>query len=114
MATDTQSATADERPSGPAAAWILAVGLGTIVLGFLTSLVEASDRVKEWLTFDTGVGPLSGKTLITLSVFVVAGVLGTAALRNRNLPLKPVALVTLVLIFLGLLGTFPSFFQNVS
>jgi hypothetical protein len=47
---------------------------------------------------------------VTTAAFVGAWGLLTAALRRSNPPLARVALVTLVLVVLGLIGTFPIFF----
>lgn len=74
------STTADHeglKPNGPAAAVLLASGIGTFVLGLLTTLNEASTDVNEFLAFTDDVGPLSGKTIIAAGAFFAAwGILG--------------------------------------
>ena len=102
---------APEKPSGPAAAAMLAVGIGALVLGTLTTLAEAFTSVHDWLQFSDRVGPLSGKTIIAGAVFFGAWALLTAVWRRSNPALRPVAIATLVLVVLGLVGTFPIFFQ---
>jgi hypothetical protein len=100
-----------ERPNGPVAAVLLAAGVGAFVLGLLTTIAEASESFKESIQYDDGVGPLSGKTLwASASFFVAWGALGYL-LRGRELPWKPVLVAGALLIGLGLLGTFPIFFQ---
>jgi hypothetical protein len=54
---------AGEPASGPAAAAILAAGIGALVLGILTTWAEASEGFKEDLQWNDKVGPLSGKTI---------------------------------------------------
>jgi hypothetical protein len=100
-----------ERPFGPAAAVIVATGVGAFVLGLLTTLNEASTEVHDFLEFDEGVGPLSGKTIIAGAAFFVAWAILHVLWRRSNPPLRTVLIVTGVLLVLGLIGTFPTFFQ---
>jgi hypothetical protein len=102
---------APERPLGPAAAVVLATGIGALTLGILTTLAEASTGTADFLQFNDRVGPLSGKTIISTAVFFGAWALLTALWRGKNPPLRPVLIATAVLLALGLLGTFPTFFQ---
>ena len=98
-------------PFGPAAAVMLAAGLGTFILGLLTTLAEASTGIADGLQWNDRVGPLSGKTIIAASVFFGSWGLLTAALRRSDPPWRMVVYATCVLIALGLLMTFPTFFQ---
>jgi hypothetical protein len=100
-----------DRPSGPAAAAMLAAGIGSLALGIVTTLAEASTGFHDWLEWDKDVGPLSGKTIIAVIVFFAAwGILGVLW-RRSEVPLRTVFVVTVILVALGLLGTFPTFFQ---
>jgi hypothetical protein len=103
--------TGAEPPSGPAAALILAGGIGVFCMGLVTTLGEASGGVADGLQWNDRVGPLSGKTLITVIVFAVAWAGLTALWRRANPPLRSITIASVVLIALGLVGTFPSFFQ---
>ena len=98
-------------PSGPAAAAMLAAGIGTLVLGIMTTLAEGIVGIHDWLQFNDRVGPLSGKTIIAVAAFFGAWGLLTAAWRRSDPPLKRVAAATAALVLLGLVGTFPIFFQ---
>jgi hypothetical protein len=100
-----------ERPTGPVAAAVLATGIGALVLGFLTTLNEASTGVHDFLEFDKDVGPLSGKTIIAVVAYLGSWAVLHGLWRRRNPPLRPILIVTVVLIALGVLGTFPTFFQ---
>jgi hypothetical protein len=102
---------APERPLGPAAAVVLATGIGALTLGILTTLAEASTGTADFLQFNDRVGPLSGKTIISTAVFFGAWALLTALWRGKNPPLRPILIATAVLLALGLLGTFPTFFE---
>src|SRR6266508_6218013 len=98
-------------PFGPAAAVMLAAGLGTFILGLLTTLAEASTGIADGLQWNDRVGPLSGKTIIASAVFVGAWALLSAALRRRDPQWNPVVYAMATLMALGLLMTFPTFFQ---
>jgi hypothetical protein len=100
-----------EPPSGPAAALILAGGIAVFCMGLVTTLGEASTGIADALQWNDRVGPLSGKTLITVIVFAVAWVLLTALWRRANPPLRSITIASAALIALGLVGTFPTFFQ---
>ena len=100
-----------ERPTGPIAAAVLAVGIGAFVLGLLTTLSEASTGVHDFLEFDQDVGPLSGKTVIGVIAYLTSWAVLHGLWRRQNPALRPILIITVVLIALGVLGTFPTFFQ---
>ena len=100
-----------EMPNGPAAAAMLAGGVGVAVLGFLTTLNEASTDVHDFLEFWKDVGPLSGKTLIATGGFLVSWAVFAPILWTRNVRWDLAVLVTAVLLAIGFVGTFPEFFQ---
>ena len=101
----------DTRIDGLAAAALLAAGVGAFVLGLLTTLAEASTSVKDFLQFNDRVGPLSGKTIIAAAVYFGALLVFALIWRRRQLALKPVFIAAVILLLLGVLGTFPTFFQ---
>ena len=101
-----------ERPNGPAAAAMLAAGVGALVLGVLTTWAEASASFKEDLQFQDRVGPLSGKTTVAGIAFVVAWVLLAPLLWRRNLPWAVPLVVLMLLLAGGFVGTFPEFFER--
>ena len=101
----------EARPSGPAAAVVLAAGLGCFLLGLLTVLTVASGAFSDAMTFSERVGDLAGVTTIATIVFFAAWIGLALAWRRANPPLARVAAVAGLLIALGLLGTFPPFFN---
>ena len=100
-----------ERPNGPAAAAMIAGAIGVLVLGFLTTLNEASTDAHDFLEFWKNVGPLSGKTLIAVGAFLGSWLVLAPLLWRRNVALNTVLLVTALLIAGGFIGTFPKFFE---
>jgi hypothetical protein len=100
-----------DKPEGPIAAAIIAGGIGAAALGLFTTLAEASEGVKDWLQWSDAVGPLSGKVLMGVLVWLVAWAILHLALRNKPYETRRALVISLVLIGLGVLGTFPLFFQ---
>lgn len=99
------------KPSGPAAAVILAAGVGTFALGLFTTMNEVSSDISDFLRFSDDVGPLSGKTIISTAAFFVAWAVLGYIWRGREVAWRPVLIATVVLLGLGFLGTFPTFFE---
>jgi hypothetical protein len=102
---------AADRPEGPVAAAILAAGVGAFALGVLTTLAEASEQIKEFLNLYDPVGPLSGKTTGAVIIWLVAWVVLHLVYRSKPVESRLALTVSLVLIGLGVIGTFPVFFQ---
>lgn len=100
-----------DRPEGPIAAAILAAGIGAAALGFLTTLAEASTDVKDWLDWDSDVGPLSGKTSLAVVVWLLSWATLHVVYRSKPYETRRAVLIAAVLVGLGVLGTFPTFFQ---
>ncbi|MEV3936793.1 hypothetical protein AB0K52_12555 [Glycomyces sp. NPDC049804] len=99
-----------DKPEGPIKAALLAVGIGAFTLGLLTTCAEANEAVKDFLDFYGPVGPLSGKTTVTVVVWLVVWGVLHLAYRKQEVESRKALAVSLVLIGLGLLGTFPVFF----
>jgi hypothetical protein len=102
---------AADRPEGPVAAAILAAGVGALALGVLTTLAEASAPIKEFLNLYDPVGPLSGKTTGAVIIWLVAWVVLHLIYRAKPVESRLALTVSLVLLALGVIGTFPVFFQ---
>jgi hypothetical protein len=100
-----------DKPEGPIAAAILAAGVGALVLGILTTLAEANESFKEFLSFYDPVGPLSGKTIGAVVIWIPVWVILHLVYRGKAVESRKALTVALVLIALGVLGTFPIFFQ---
>jgi hypothetical protein len=113
------------KPSGPAAASMIAAGIGSVVLGLGVVLNEYSAGIKSaigidvnaFLQFDknfgigSGVGPLSGKVTLTVIAFVVSWVILHFAWRGKEVDLGRAFVATLVLLGIGFALTFPPIFQ---
>ena len=108
--TITERAWSD-KPFGPVAAVFFAAGIGAVVLGVLTTLAEASASVKSALEWFSSVGSLSGKTILATGAFWLAWPILHAMLRDKDPEPRRLFIWVAVLVAVGLVLTFPTFFQ---
>ncbi len=104
-----------DKPDGPAAAAMVAAGIGIFVLGLLTTLAVPWTDLKEFLAdfqLGQGVGPLAGKTTLAAIAFFVSWAALHYLWRDKDVDLKKIFKIGLVLGLLGALGTFPPFFER--
>jgi hypothetical protein len=97
--------------NGAAAAAIFAAGIGSFVLGLLTTLAAASKVLGNALAFYGPTGALSGKTTVAVVIWLAAWVLLHRTWKHRQVNFALIFLGTLILVGLALLGTFPLFFE---
>lgn len=76
-----------DKPEGPIAAAIIAAGIGALVLGLVTTLSEASKSAADFFAWSDRVGPLSGKTIVTVIAWLVAWAILHLFYRTR--PTRP-------------------------
>lgn len=106
------------KPNGPALAALLSAGIGSLALGIFTTLAQAHAGFKALMDLDKnlglgrGVGPLSGKTIYAVAIWLVAWAISAYVMRGRSYAARPYIVATFVLVGIGLLGTFPAFFEN--
>jgi hypothetical protein len=104
-------------PNGEAVAAMIAAGIGALALGFWTTLAEilatSAWRASSFpgLTWDKGVGPLSGKTGYTVIIWLAAWAVLHFMWRGKEFNFGRMFWITLGLIGLGVVGTFPVFFE---
>lgn len=99
------------KPNGPAMAALLSAGIGVAVLGALTTTAEASADFANTLRISAAVGPLSGKTTYAVLAYALSWLVTGIVLRKREVNEGQFLTATFVLIAIGLLGTFPIFFD---
>lgn len=97
-------------PTGPAAAAVIAAGIGCFLIGVMTTLAEVSAGLGSFLTWNKGVGPLSGKTSIGVIGFFVAWLILSRMWGKKDIAFSTIYLWTAILLIAGLLLTFPPFF----
>ncbi len=96
-------------PNGPGAAAILAAGIGCATLGILTFAAEAARPFANLLNFYGPVGPLSGKTTVTILVWLVTWLVLSRLWRAKTVAMEKVNLAAFALLAVGFLLTFPPF-----
>lgn len=102
---------AARKPDGPFAAALLATGIGCFLLGLLTTLAEVSGGFRMLLNFYNPVGPLSGKTTYAVVLYAISWAVLHYVWKGRDNMVRLVLRPFVVLTLLGLLGTFPIFFE---
>jgi hypothetical protein len=100
------------RTNGQPLAAVVAASIGTFALGALTTLNEMSTAVHDFLDLYAPVGPLSGKTLVAVAVWALAWIVLGLMWRGKEIDFRKAVIVSAVLIGLGLVGTYPSFFEQ--
>jgi hypothetical protein len=97
--------------TGPAAAAMVAGGVGVLMVGLMTTLASASQSIADALNLYAPVGPLSGKTIVGVVTWLLAWFFLHMGWKNRNPNMQSSFTITIVLILIGLLLTFPPFFE---
>jgi hypothetical protein len=100
-----------ETNNGSIVAAMLAAGIGCFVLGLMICLAEGSKAIGNILNFYGPVGPLSGKTLVAIVLWLVSWGILANKWKDQSADFGKIYNVTLILVFLGLLGSFPLFFD---
>ena len=96
--------------NGRAAAAMLAAGIGSLVFGFLTILVQVSPAVRNALQFYQPAGQITGLTTLSVAAWLISWYILFRLWKEQQVPFSWVFAVTLLLIVLGLVGTFPPFY----
>ncbi len=110
-ANERATTEAARKADGPFAAALLATGIGCFLLGLLTTLAEVSGGFRTLLNFYNPVGPLSGKTTYAVILYVISWAVLHYMWKGRDNMVRFVLRPFVVLTLLGLLGTFPIFFE---
>ncbi|MCL5677610.1 MAG: hypothetical protein M1602_07115 [Firmicutes bacterium] len=97
-------------PNGPAAAAILAGGIGTAWYGLLVILAESVKNIGNLLNFYKPSGPLSGKTTVGVLGFLLIWAVLHNLWKGKDVEIEKVWTVSLALIVIGLVLTFPPVF----
>lgn len=99
------------RPNGEACAALVAAGIGSAVLGLIIPISEAIPPLKTSLNWLSPVGSLSGKTGVMVIAWLIAWVVLHFLWKDTQRSLRTVIITTIILLGIGLLGSFPPFFE---
>jgi hypothetical protein len=108
---DRSSRRDELEPNGGIVAAVVAAGVGCAALGACTVAAAAYPGFADFLTLYAPSGPLTGKAVVATIIYLIAWLNLHARLRERELSLFRAFLVTMVLLGIGLIGTFPPVYQ---
>lgn len=97
--------------TGPAAAALVASGIGTLVIGLMTTGAVISEGLNNFLNWWNPAGPLTGKTGVGVIVWLISWIVTHTLWKDRDSDLGRAFTITLILIGLGVLLTFPPVFE---
>ncbi|MEW5940580.1 MAG: hypothetical protein AB1750_13000 [Chloroflexota bacterium] len=103
----------NEKVNGPVAAALLAGGIGSAALGLITFVFELNDKsgFADFLKWNSGVGALSGKSGLAIIIFFVAWAILHYGWKDKNINFARYSTIAIVLLLVGLVGTFPPFWH---
>jgi hypothetical protein len=102
------------KTDGVAAAAVLAAAIGVFITGSLTTLAEISQSLRAGLTWSGAVGPLIGKTGVGVIVWLIVWPIFHAIWRGKQVNFSAIYTLSLIIIALGWLLTFPPVFEAFS
>jgi hypothetical protein len=108
--TTMQELTKTVTPNGPAAAALIASGVGCFTIGLMTTIAEYNTTVKDALNWYKPTGPLAGKVGVGIIVWLIAWAILHFTLKDKNPKIQTAATWAFVLIALGFALTFPPIF----
>jgi len=100
-----------EIKNGSSAAAILAAGIGLAAIGVMTLMAEAIAAWSKALVWSKPVGALSGKTSLGLIAWIVGWIVFGLLWKGKEVKLRPVLVLSVILAVVGVLFTFPPFFE---
>ena len=93
--------------NGKGAAAILAVGIGALVLGVFTLAGDAVPAIAALFNVWNPTGPLSGVTSLAIVIWLAAWLLLGRRWAGRDVNFRRINLAAAVMVFAGLMLTFP-------
>ena len=99
----------NDKINGPAAAALLAGGIGSAAMGIITLLYELDDQsgFSKSMTWYKPVGGLSGKSSWAIIIFFVAWAILHFVWKDKDTSFARISSLAIALLFVGLIGTFP-------
>lgn len=95
---------------GVASAAFVSSGIGCLVIGLMVTGAEMSEGLKNALNWWNPAGPLTGKTGIGVIAWLISWAVLHYLWKDKDVELGKAFVVTLILIALGFLLTFPPIF----
>jgi hypothetical protein len=101
--------TTNDKVNGPAAAALLAGGIGSAAMGLITLIYEINDKYAfaKSMTWSKAVGGLSGKSSWAIIIFFVSWAILHYVWKDKETDFARISSIAIALLVVGLLGTFP-------
>lgn len=96
---------------GPVAAALIAGGIGSTMLGLMTTGAVISSGLKTFLNLWDPAGPLTGKTTMAVLTWLISWAFLNSKLKDKDYDLDKAFKTTLILIGIGVFFTFPLVFD---
>ena len=99
----------NEKVNGPVSAALLAGGIGSAAMGLITLIYELNDKsaFAKSMSWNKGVGGLSGKSMWAIIIFFVSWAILHYVWKDKDTDFARISSVSIALLIVGLLGTFP-------
>jgi len=99
----------NDKVNGPAAAALLAGGIGSAAMGLITLIYELDDKsaFSKSMSWYKPVGGLSGKSSWAIIIFFVSWVILHYVWKDKDTDFARISSIAIGLLVVGLLGTFP-------
>lgn len=103
----------NNKVNGPAAAALLAGGIGSAAMGLITLVYELDDKsgFSKSMTWYKPVGGLSGKSSWAIIIFFVSWAILHFVWKDKDTNFARISSLAITLLFVGLIGTFPPFWH---
>jgi hypothetical protein len=107
MKSNQTEDSSQEIPNGPAAAAILAAGLGCLSVSLLGWLGDFLPSLAHFFIFYPPTGPLSGVTTTAILFWLLVWAVLSRLWRGKTVSLGKISIIALLLVLAGLLLSFP-------
>lgn len=114
MTAETETAATsrnNEKEAKSAVAALLAAGIGCLAMGIVTTLSEALKPVADMLNLYKPTGPLSGKSLAAIVVWLFAWAAASRLAQKKQINVGRWLTFAFISVGIGLVMTFPPFFD---
>jgi hypothetical protein len=103
----------NDKVNGPAAAALLAGGIGAAAMGIITLIYEINDKsaFAKSMTWNKGVGGLSGKSGWAIIIFFVSWAILHYLWKDKDTNFARISSIAIGLLCVGFIGTFPPFWH---
>jgi hypothetical protein len=109
--TSRDQSTISTVKNGPAAAALLAGGIGAVVYGILIILSEGVPAIGTALNWYNPAGPLSGKTTLAVIIWLILWAILHNLWKDKDVNFQSTSTTALVLLVVGFLLTIPPVFD---